>query len=248
MNQEKDSTWYTDWFNSPWYHKLYKHRDAAEAEHFIRLISQKLGIPLGARVLDLACGKGRHAIALSKFGFNVTGIDISEESITEAKKSENGSLHFFVYDMRKNFREDYFDVIFNLFTSFGYFVRDEDNGAVIKAVYNDLKQGGLFILDIFNSEKVKKAVAENPDGTINEGTIRIAWSKKIFNNMVMKEIVVNENGKNQYFSEMVKLYTEKDIRAFLGNEFEVKYTFGDYSLNEFDVNTSDRLIIVAQKK
>src|SRR5688572_11147253 len=92
--------WYKDWFNSAFYHKLYFERDEAEAEAFIDRLLQHLSLPAGSRILDVACGKGRHSKYLSEKGLDVTGIDISFDSIMEAKTFENDHLHFYQHDMR----------------------------------------------------------------------------------------------------------------------------------------------------
>ena len=114
-------TWFKDWFNSPYYHQLYKNRDLKEAELFIDKLVQHLKVSPGSRMLDVGCGKGRHCIQLAGKGFDVTGIDLSEESIEEALKYEQENLHFFTHDMRLPFWINYFDYAFNFFTSFGYF-------------------------------------------------------------------------------------------------------------------------------
>ena len=115
MNQ---SAWYQDWFNSPYYHLLYQHRDEQEAAEFIDRLMGYLHPREGSRMLDVACGKGRHAVQLARYGFEVTGIDLSEESIAFAKKTETPNLQFFRHDMRQPFYINYFHYAFNFFTSF----------------------------------------------------------------------------------------------------------------------------------
>ena len=119
MSEDKHTEWFESWFDSPYYHVLYKNRDFSEAELFIDKLIQLIEPTKASRVLDLACGKGRHSIYLNKKGFDVTGIDLSEKSIACAKTAENETLHFYMHDMRKLFRTNYFDVVLNLFTSFG---------------------------------------------------------------------------------------------------------------------------------
>lgn len=244
----RENNWCNNWFNSPWYHRLYSKRDNLEAKHFITYLLKYLNLPAHSKVLDLACGKGRHSIVLNELGYDVTGVDLADESIAEAKKHENAALKFFVHDMREVFRENYFDGVFNLFTSFGYMMKDEDNKAVIDAVHTDLKTGGIFVLDFLNAEKVKQIVAQTPSGTMEEGSAKISWSKSVVNNAVEKKIIVSENGKSHDFMEVVRLYTENDLRKFLGEHFSVLNIFGNYSLDPFEVNSSDRLIIIAKKK
>src|SRR5687768_10522825 len=99
-----ENTWFKDWFNSPYYHQLYFKRDESEAAAFINKLIDHLQPVTGAEMLDVACGKGRHSIQLASKGFKVTGIDLSEDSIREAKEFEEPNLEFFVHDMRLPFR------------------------------------------------------------------------------------------------------------------------------------------------
>ena len=118
--QKPTQNWFASWFDTPYYHILYKERNYREAQIFMDNLTHYLNLPEKAKVLDLACGKGRHAIYLNQLGFEVIGADLSENSIAEASKNSNSSLQFQVHDMREKF-DDQFDAIFNLFTSFGYF-------------------------------------------------------------------------------------------------------------------------------
>nr|MCU0349019.1 methyltransferase domain-containing protein [Saprospiraceae bacterium] len=115
------SDWFKNWFNSPYYHLLYKNRDEQEAKNFIDRLLTELRPLDGATVLDLACGKGRYSRYLASKQYKVTGLDIAEESIRFAQQFENEHLSFFQHDMRLPYRINYFDYIFNFFTSFGYF-------------------------------------------------------------------------------------------------------------------------------
>jgi len=114
-----ENPWFKDWFNSPYYHQLYQHRDDSEAMQFVKKMISFLHPNPNSRMLDVACGKGRHSKALADMGFDVTGIDLSSESIAEAKKSEADNLHFYEHEMRLPFWINYFEFAFNLFTSFG---------------------------------------------------------------------------------------------------------------------------------
>ena len=100
----KQKEWFREWFDSSWYHKLYFERNEHEAQQFLSRLINYLKCAEGSRMLDVACGKGRHSIQLAGKGFKVTGIDLSEDSIREAKEHENENLEFFVHDMRLPFR------------------------------------------------------------------------------------------------------------------------------------------------
>ena len=123
--------WFASWFDTNYYHLLYKNRNDDEARLLIEHLVGYLNLAPNSKVLDLACGKGRHSITLNELGFDVLGIDLSSNSIEEAKQFENETLHFDVCDMRNSFTKNTFDVVFNLFTSFGYFDNKSDNEKVI---------------------------------------------------------------------------------------------------------------------
>ena len=147
------SDWFENWFDSPYYHILYKHRDDNEARYFIDNLCTFLKHSEKSSLLDLGCGKGRHSIYLSEKGFDTTGVDLSKQSIAHAMNFEKENLSFFVHDMRLPFRINYFDVVMNLFTSFGYFESENDNIKTLHSVASSLKKGGHLIIDFLNAEK-----------------------------------------------------------------------------------------------
>ncbi|HEX7844517.1 MAG TPA: class I SAM-dependent methyltransferase, partial [Chitinophagaceae bacterium] len=134
--------WYKDWFNSPFYHKLYFERDENEAETFIKQLIEHLSAKPGSRMLDIACGKGRHSKILASMGFEVVGIDISPNSIAVAKQFEKDNLSFFIHDMRLPFWSNYYHYAFNFFTSFGYFKTRREHDDAIRTIARSLQPCG----------------------------------------------------------------------------------------------------------
>lgn len=227
---------------------LYRHRSHAEAEQFIRALVSHLNTEPGSSVLDLACGKGRHAKALFDLGLRVTGVDLSPASIHEALNMEREGLEFFVHDMRQPFRINYYHCIFNLFTSFGYFKTVRDEYKAVRSAALGLKKDGKLIIDYFNANRVREFVLKNPEGKDQFGSVSFSWRKEIVNNRVMKTITVNDAGKISVFKELVRLLTLDDFRELLKYDFELSEVFGDYELNSFDTDLSPRLIMIAVKK
>lgn len=239
--------WFSSWFDTPYYHILYKNRDYTEASLFIDNLTRFLSLNPNAVCWDLCCGKGRHSIYLNKKGYRVTGTDLSKHSIEEASLSANDTLEFYQHDMRKLFRTNYFDVVFNLFTSFGYFERRQDDLNVFNAVQKALKPNGIFVFDYLNSDYIKKIIVAKDVKTIDGITFRI--SKKIEDNTVIKDIDFNDRGSNFHYEERVKLF-DKTYFEGLAREchLDVLHTFGNYQLQDFDLKTSPRLILVLQKQ
>jgi SAM-dependent methyltransferase len=139
--------WFESWFDSAFYHKLYFDRDEEEAGAFIARLMDYLQPPPGSFMLDIACGKGRHARTLAGYGHFVTGIDLSPNSIIYAKQFEDDKLEFYQHDMRLPFRINYFNYAFNLFTSFGYFATQREHDDTLRTIAQSIKPGGFFIID-----------------------------------------------------------------------------------------------------
>lgn len=238
--------WFSSWFDTPYYHTLYKHRDYSEAALFIDNILDFLKLYPGADCWDLACGKGRHSIYLNQKGYKVVGTDLSEQSIIEANKSANDSLEFYQHDMRHLFRVNYFDAVFNLFTSFGYFEKKHDDYNVFHAIERSLKSKGIFVFDFLNAECVKNTLVPNASQTIDGITFHI--SKKIEGITCIKSIDFEDKGQHFHFEERVKLF-DKPYFEELAKEcgLSIKNVFGNYHLDNFDEQTSPRLILVLQK-
>lgn len=242
-----DNCWFANWFNTKYYHLLYKNRDDNEAQKFIDNLLQHLNLGQGSKILDVACGKGRHSKYLASKGFEVTGIDLSNESIKEASTFETPKLTFFEHDMRLPFRYNYYHLAANLFTSLGYFEDDLDNYKAIKSIALSLKSKGLLLIDFFNA----KYVADNliPNFKTSIDNIEFNIQKKIENGYVIKDIEVIDNVVVNHYQERVQLISLDHFnKYFTEANLEVIWKFGDYQLNNFDENSSQRLIICAQKK
>ena len=240
--QKETKSWYTSWFNTPYYHLLYKDRDHREAAFFMNKLTGYLKLEKNDTILDLACGKGRHSKYLSRKGFDVTGIDLSEESISYAKQFENPHLHFDVHDMCEPYPQQ-FDAVFNLFTSFGYFEKDIDNLRTIKAIKEELKPGGSGVIDFLNVDLAIKNLV--PEETKKVGGVLFHIEKYVENGFIFKNIRFRDQGKDYFYTERVKALTLTDFEAYFEEaKVELKTVFGDYSLNDFDKTTSERLILI----
>ncbi len=238
------SKWFKSWFNTPYYHLLYNKRDYKEARFFMSNLVSYLKLKQGDSILDLACGKGRHAIFLSSLGFDVKGVDLSENSIKEACKYANESLRFRVHDMRHPFNER-FDAIFNLFTSFGYFDSDTEDISVLKNIKNGLKPNGVAVIDYLN---ITKSIAQLiPNDIQKRGKINFDIKRYVADGFIIKDIHFNDNGKDFKFTEHVKCLDLETFKLYLkASDLKLTAVFGDYNLHDFDVKTSDRLILVVK--
>jgi SAM-dependent methyltransferase len=245
MTQPGHHPWYQSWFDTPWYHLLYRHRDYKEAEHFIDSICQYLAMPLNTVMLDLACGKGRHSIYLARKGYRVVGLDLSARNITEASQHANERLSFAVHDMRKVWKPAYFDVVFNLFTSFGYFDDKADDEAVMCSIHEMLKPGGLFVFDYLHSTHVQET--HIPSEVQQHDNIRFSISRHINPEWIVKQIEFEAGGQAYSFYEKVRNYQPEELATMLQRSgFEIIRSFGNYRLDPLSAD-SPRCIFIGRK-
>ena len=238
--------WVGEWFGSPYYHILYKNRDSNEAKMFLDKLILHLGIRNEDKILDLACGKGRHAIYLNKKGLNVTGFDICRENVREARQHENEKLSFHVHDMQFVFRKNYFDYIFNFFTSFGYFDARIENENVVKAAADGLKTGGKLLIDFLNPYMVMHNLAPVEIKQVNGIQFHIV--KKLENDMIIKDIRFTDQDKDFHFFEKVKAIGKPEFLEYFRNaKLDLLDIFGDYALNPYVPEQSERMIFLVQK-
>lgn len=239
-------SWFANWFDSPYYHTLYKNRDEKEAQVFIDNLIDYLQIPKGSKLIDIACGKGRHAKYFNKKGMDVVGVDLSQNSINTAKKDENKNLQFSAHDMRENYQENAFDVVTNLFTSFGYFENNKDEQKAINAMENNLKKEGILIIDFMNAKKVIANLVLNEQKTINN--IQFDITRQVKDGFILKDIRITDGKEQQQFQEKVKAITLADYSEFITNAgLKIIDIFGNYKLDNFDEEISDRLILICKK-
>lgn len=240
--------WFREWFSNKYYLELYKHRDDKEAIDLINLIQRSVNIISGSKVLDVCCGSGRHSIELVKRGYDVTGFDLSDYLIGEAKKHKkklkenNLKLKFLKKDMRNFDFKSSFDIVLNIFSSFGYFEKDEENFKVLKNVFLSLKKNGYFVFDFLNEAYLRKYLIKKD--FVNISGKKVLQKRRIENNFVYKDIIIGD----EVFSERIKLYSCSEICNELESSgFKICRIFGDYFGNRFYKNNSKRFIIIAQK-
>lgn len=234
--------WFSTWFDSPYYHILYGHRDENEAASFIQALQHKLPIPKGSLVLDAACGKGRHAKTLFEAGYHVEAYDLSQSNIDEAKNLETEGLRFFQQDMREALPQtNHYQAIFNFFTSFGYFESSEENQLAFYRFFQGLKKGGVLVIDFFNPTFVLANLV--PEEVIVREGIHFHVKRYAQKGYLYKEIVFSDKGKDYHFEEKVEIIQKNDFIAYASKAgFQTIDLLGDYQLNAFDEKSSPRMI------
>jgi SAM-dependent methyltransferase len=246
--------WFREWFDSPYYHQLYFERDDREAAVFIAHLLDWLRPSPGSRMLDVACGRGRHSRILAAKGYDITGIDLAASSIEWAKQYEQENLHFFVHDMRLPLWINYFDYAFNFFTSFGYFRTEREHSNAIRNIAQSLKPKGIFVFDYLNSPYAAAHLVpeseKEVDGTAYQLT-RKYDGKHFYKRILITDRHARKEGLTNApveFKEKIAAFSLADFTAlFSRNGLIIENTFGNYQLEPFDVEKSPRLLLIARK-
>ncbi|MCF6348621.1 MAG: methyltransferase domain-containing protein [Flavobacteriaceae bacterium] len=242
MTQKQE--WFKEWFDTKYYHILYQDRNDDEAQLFMRNLLSFLQLKKNSKILDLPCGRGRHAVFLNSLGFNVIGADLSENSIKYASQFTNDTLRFEVQDMRNKFVTK-FDAIFNLFTSFGYFDDDKTNIKVLQNLKDGLKSNGVLVIDFMNVNYVKQHFVK--EESITKNNIEFLITRSVTNHFIVKDIRFTADGKEHHFTERVKYLPITTLKDYLKKaNLKLKHTFGEYSLSDFDSENSSRLILILE--
>jgi SAM-dependent methyltransferase len=243
-----EKPWYKDWFNSPFYHKLYFQHDEQEARAFLAALIQHLQPAPASIVLDVGCGRGRHSRILAGMGFDVTGVDISFDSLRYAREFESDQLHFYFHDMRLPFWGNYFHLAFNLFTSFGYFRTRREHDDSIRTIAKSLRPGGHFVIDYLNVHFSEDHIVPNEKKEIDTTRFEIhRWNDE---QHFYKKITITDPSLPSAleFTEKVAKFSLGDFTDMLSFQgLQVVQVFGDYSLKPYDVRKSPRMIVVAKK-
>jgi SAM-dependent methyltransferase len=260
LKKNLNDTWFKEWFNTQEYLDLYKHRDNTDAGRIIRLLFKNINLKKNAKVLDLACGNGRHSVLFAKKGYKVTGVDLSKYLISRANEKRKTDyfkyrqmLKFEIGDMRHIAHSNEFDLIVNIFSSFGYFESEKDNENVIKSIARALKRNGYFLFDFLNKDYLLKNLV--PYDIKKEKGKVIIQIRNITDGFVEKSIIIIKNSPNSEkcpilnrYMEKIRLYSLENFRKmFAPSGLKILDVFGNYDGKKYINYKSERLIILAKK-
>lgn len=239
--------WFETWFDSPEYDLVYQHRTREEADRFVNLLISTLALPKGSRVVDIACGRGRHALAFARNGMDVHGYDLSERALRIAKERaelENLRLSLYAHDKRVPVCTSCADLVVNLFTAFGYFATDEEHRNALRAMLHAVKPGGYFVQDFLNPEFVRAHL--EPESRQDLGGLRVDIQRRVEHGRVHKTLTVFREYERYTFEESVALLTPEKITQWLQEAgFTLLHHWGTYDGQPWSPN-SPRSILIAQ--
>jgi SAM-dependent methyltransferase len=244
--------WYVSLFGEEYFRiygpMLSDKRTAQEVEAIVKL----LALPQGSRILDLACGHGRHAIPLAERRYRVTGQDLSEVFLNRARANADArgvKVSWVHGDMREILFEDEFDAIINIFTAFGYFESDEDDERVLQQVYKALRPGGRFLLETLPRDALVRgfqpfAVMRHDDGTL---VIEERQFDPLTGRTAVRVTVLYPDGRRTEFGHRVRNYTPTELNRMLFRAgLKLHVTYGDLDGSPLTLD-SRRLVVIAEK-
>ncbi|NJD23251.1 MAG: class I SAM-dependent methyltransferase [Melioribacter sp.] len=241
--------WFKNWFSSEEYLSVYQHRDDDDATKLLELILRQTKLIKQNSILDAACGAGRHSIYLASRGFKVIGFDLSKTLLLKAQdnaKKKSLENNFVCADLRNIYFRKKFDLIINLFTSFGYFKNNEENFKFINTAYSLLNENGFYVLDYLNKNFLLANLTGESKKVIDNKII--IEKRKVVKDRVIKEIHIKKDLEEQHFIESVRLYSKNEIETeFKRIGFTRVSAFGDYDGSNYDEQNSSRLILFFKK-
>jgi len=240
----EEAGWFEQWFGEDYLH-IYQHRDEREAEHAIELIASNLAGREIHSVLDLGCGAGRHTKVLFERWWTV-GLDLSMALLKLARK-ESPSAPYVRAGMRElPFADESFDLVVNLFTSFGYFEDDREHARVLSRVCAVTQHGGTFVIDFLNAGQVRRELVPYDERVENGITIEQTRTISQDDRFVEKRIRLRGRGKE--YIERVRLLSDADLERMLSAAgFDVSKRFGDYNGASWSED-SPRTILFASRR
>ncbi len=244
--------WWEDLFNEDFLRTVGKVTDA-EIVTDANFIEDSLGVARGATVLDLACGTGRHAIELSRRGYQVVGFDLSLSMLAHASdeaQERNQKLNFVQGDMREMVFEEAFDGVYCWQTSFGFF-EEERNAQVVARVHAALKKGGQFLLDVVNRDYI---VRQAPSLAWFEGQGCVCMDEMqmdfITSRIRVKRTMMIDDGRSKEIEYSIRAYSLHELGKLLHDSgFRVAEVTGKIQTpGVFFGCESPRIVILAEKR
>lgn len=235
--------WFSSWFGEE-YLALYPDRDEAEARSVVALIRGQLDGATPRRALDLACGAGRHTRVLREIAWTV-GLDLSFTLLSIARKDSPDSPYVRA-DMRAiPFADEAFDLVVNLFTSFGYFEADAQHRRVLAEVARVTCPGGRFVMDFLNADEVRRSLVPYDERVIGDRVVEQRRSITSDNRFVEKTISLR--GDSKQFVERVRLFDAEELATMIKEAgFRIDHSFGGYDASAMTA-ASDRVILFATR-
>jgi SAM-dependent methyltransferase len=249
-NSMETNLTYTDWFSSPLFHNFWSDRKEKESQTFINQLIHHIKPQRGSRVLDSACGQGINSIHLTSLGFDVTGVDMSTSNINWALTREQNNPEFYQHDLRLPFWGNYFHTVLNLFEGFGFYRTRREHDAALRTIASSLQPGGKFVVDYPNTHYQEARLADLNHTYRHQNTEYHFGLTQTETHFIYKIQVSSPGSKapTEFIFERAKFSVGDFTEMLAFQKLQVKEIFGDYSLTEYHLSETPRLIVVAEKQ
>lgn len=245
--------WYREFFDDLYLQVYQPFEKPERVRSEVDFIVRTLGLPKGAKILDLCCGQGRHSLELARRGYEVVGVDLSEALLYVAKKraeQEGLKVVFLHCDMREIDFNNEFDAVINMFSSFGYLENEAEDEKVLAKVAQALKEGGKFLLDVMNRDWLVRNF--QPMGWRADDEGWFVLEERTFDHLSgrveTRWIFIARDGVRYERLSSIRLYTVSELRTMLERAgLQVTNLFGDYDSSPYTWD-SQRLIVVATRE
>lgn len=234
-----ESAWFRDWFDDD-YLALYAHRDDADAAAAVGFLERMVGPPKGSRVLDLACGSGRHLTRMRALGLVTIGLDLSATLLANAMASAGPVVRG---DMRElPFRAATFALVTSFFTSFGYF-DDAGNRRVVSEIGRVLLPSGELLLDLPNPAATRAGLVAESRRSVGDRDVIERRRFDSLTSRVIKDITITTPRGQRSVTESVRLYGPSELAVLLADAgLRLRELRGDFLGQVYDETTSVRMI------
>lgn len=244
-----EMSWYREWFDEE-YVKVYGHRDIAEARRDVAFAETVLQLQPDDTILDLCCGMGRHLAVFCERGYSrLIGLDLSISLLRIARDTLGRShclARLLLGDMRHLPFRGCFDVVLNLFTSFGYFATEEEDQQVLDSIRMVLRPGGRFILDYLNPEHALRNLSSRTERRIEGRRVIELRSVDDHRQRLNKSIEIHTPEGIKHYEESIRLYSLDEMYRLLENAgLEVKALYGDFDFRPMGMD-QPRMIFIGK--
>ncbi len=239
--------WWEEAFRAD-YLRVYPHRDdAAAAAEVNAWLGRLPGLVRGARVLDLACGAGRHLRAMRAAGIRAVGADLSADLLIEARG--RGAEGLVRCDMRRlPFRESAFDLVTCFFTSFGYFRTQEEDAAALHEAGRVLAVGGVLLLDLADPASTLRDLVPRTERT--QGGVTVIEERRASANgwLIEKQVTLREGARERRWRESVHIYPPDFVEEMAsGAGLRPLGRFGEHGPRPWRSGGTARCVMVLRK-
>jgi 2-polyprenyl-3-methyl-5-hydroxy-6-metoxy-1,4-benzoquinol methylase len=228
---------------------------AKEAEMQISVLFEKLNLSAKSAILDVPCGVGRHSLAMAKRGHKITALDISHDCLKIARKNfDHKNINYKPGNMidLKKYRSK-FDLLTNLFTSFGYFATDQENEKVLREMKRALKPGGQIAMSLMDRDWLKKIFnglrwTENKKGIVHIEKTSADWKT----GYITTEWIILKRGPEElmqihYHKHRIKIYKKSElIKLFNKVGFKKIRVFDGFNNKKYKAGVSHHPLYIAE--